>query len=285
MNIQWFPGHMAKTRRLIEQHVKLADAVCEVVDARIPRASRNPELPALTGSKPRLVILNRADQADPGATAAWAAVFRAEGLVAVETDCRNGAGVSRVVPAVRTLLRDKLAARAEKGQAGRPLRLMIVGIPNAGKSSLINRLAGRRAAPAEDRPGVTRGRQWYTLPGGLALLDTPGVLWPKFDDERTGLLLAFTGAVRDDVLDAEELAVRLIEELASLRPQALADRYGIDPAACSGGAALLEAAARKRGFLLGGGQSDLERMARTLLDEFRGGILGRVTLEPPPAGR
>ncbi|MDR3207640.1 MAG: ribosome biogenesis GTPase YlqF [Oscillospiraceae bacterium] len=278
MTIQWFPGHMAKTRRLIEEHVKLTDAVCEVVDARIPRASRNPELPALIGGKPRLIILNRADQADPAQTAAWAVAFRAEGLASVATDCRSGAGVAQVVPAVKVLLKERLDTLAARGQAGRPLRLLIAGIPNAGKSSLINRLAGRRAAPVEDRPGVTRGRQWYALPGGVDLLDTPGVLWPKFEDPEIGLLLAFTGAVKDDVLDIEELAALLMERLAALSPKALTDRYNIDPTAADG-FSLLTDAARRRGFLVGGGEANTERMARTLLDEFRAGKLGRITLE------
>ncbi|MDR2670458.1 MAG: ribosome biogenesis GTPase YlqF [Oscillospiraceae bacterium] len=283
MRVQWFPGHMAKTRRLIAEHCRLVDAVCEVADARIPLASRNPELPALSGGKPSLLVLNRADQADAAACARWAEHYRAHGLLSVETDCRSGAGVDRFLPAVRTLLREKIEAYRARGQVGRPLRLMIVGIPNVGKSSLINRLAGRRAAAAEDRPGVTRGKQWYRLAQGLELLDTPGVLWPKFEDERTGLLLAYTGAIRDDILDVETLAAHLMALLGRRYPEALAARYQLVPGPEPDGFALLEAAARRRGFLLSGGVPDTERMARTLLDEYRGGRLGRFTLEEPEA--
>ncbi|MDR0381717.1 MAG: ribosome biogenesis GTPase YlqF [Oscillospiraceae bacterium] len=281
MNVQWFPGHMAKTRRIIAEHCRLVDAVCEVVDARIPLASRNPELPALSGGKPCLLVLNRADQADAAACARWTDHYRARGLLSVETDCRSGAGVDRFLPAVRTLLREKIEAYRARGQVGRTLRLMIVGIPNVGKSSLINRLAGRRAAAAEDRPGVTRGKQWYRLAQGLELLDTPGVLWPKFEDEQTGLLLAYTGAIRDDILDTETLAARLMELLGRRYPEALTARYKLTPGPESDGFALLEEAARRRGFLVSGGVPDTERMASTLLDEYRSGRLGRFTLEEP----
>ena len=283
MNIQWFPGHMAKTRRLIQEYVGLVDAVCEIADARVPRASRNPELPALIGNKPVLLVLNRTDQADPDVTAAWASYYRARGRAVLLTDCLSGAGVKRFAPAVRTLLKDKIAANIARGQPGRAVRVMVAGIPNVGKSSLINRLAGRRAAAVEDRPGVTRGRQWVTLPGGLELLDMPGVLWPKFEDEQTGLLLAYTGAVKDDVMDLETLAAKLMEHLAHIAPEALAVRYRIDPDAGTGGTELLVRAAIGRGFLISGGEPDTERMAKILLDEFRGGKLGRVTLQAPPA--
>ena len=281
MNIQWFPGHMAKARRLIEEHLKWVDAVCEVADARIPAASRNPELPALLGNRPRLLVLNRSDQADPYQTAAWLSFFRGTGQAVVETDSKSGAGVARLAPVVRALLKDTTQAAAARGQVGRPLRLMVVGIPNVGKSSLINRLAGRRAAVVEDRPGVTRGRQWVRLTGGLELLDMPGVLWPRFEDEQTGLLLAFTGAIRDQILDTETLAARLIEQLRTARPGALTARYKLDPADGTDGMALLAQAARNRGFLATGGAPDAERMALVLLDEFRGGKLGRVTLQAP----
>lgn len=270
---------MAKTRRLIEENCGLVDAVCEIVDARVPSASRNPELPALSGGKPKLLVLNRVDQAEAGQTAAWAASFRKRGEAVVETDCRNGAGVLQLAPAVRTLLKDKIEANIARGQVGRALRIMVVGIPNVGKSSLINRLVGRRAAPVEDRPGVTRGKQWYKLEGGMELLDTPGVLWPKFEDPHVGLLLAFTGAIKDDILDIETLAAHLMELLGAQYPQTLADRYKLTDCRDLSGMALLELVARRRGYLISGGDVDTERMARTLLDEFRGGKLGRITLE------
>lgn len=281
MNIQWFPGHMAKTRRLIAESCGLADAVCEVVDARIPQASRNPELSALVGDKPRMIALNRMDQADAQAGLVWAEYFRAQGFTTVETDSKSGAGVKEFVPALRALLRDKIARNIERGQAGRPLRVMVVGIPNVGKSTLINRLLGRRAAVAEDRPGVTRSRQWYRLDQGLELLDTPGVLWPKFEDEQTGLLLAFTGAIRDDILDAETLAARLMALLARRYPDALAARYRLTLPLEADGGDILVKAAKNRGFLISGGKADTERMARTLLDEYRSGRIGRFTLETP----
>ena len=273
MPIQWFPGHMAKARRLIEEQIKLVDAVCEIADARIPMASRNPELPALLRNKPRLLALNRADLADPAGNKMWTSHFRDAGQMALLTDGKSGAGTARVAPAIKTLLAN------QNKTVGRVLRVMVVGIPNVGKSSLINRLAGRRAAPAEDRPGVTRGRQWVRLRGGLELLDTPGVLWPKFSDERTGLLLACTGAIRDDILDMETLAAQLIVLILAAYPGALAARYRLDPSGEADGSRLLVQAARKRGFLLSGGRPDTERMARILLDEFRGGKLGRMTLQ------
>ena len=282
MNIQWYPGHMTKTRRMIEADVKLVDAVCEILDARIPMASRNPDIDAICGNKPRMIILNRIDMADPAMTKRWAEHFRAKGYSVLQTDCKTKKGISGFVPAVRELLAEKLARYAEKGQVGRPLKLMIVGIPNVGKSTFINQVAGRKGAKAENRPGVTRGKQWITVDQGLLLLDTPGILWPKFEDPEVGLHLAYTGAVKDDILDAEELAVRLMELLWARYPQALEDRYKLEALPENpGGYALLEAAGRKRGFLLARGEIDTERMARVLLEEFRSCKLGRFTLEMP----
>lgn len=281
MNIQWYPGHMTKTRRQMEQDLKLVDAVCELLDARIPLSSRNPDIAALCGSKPRLVILNRMDMADPAATRAWCEAFRREGLAAVATDCKSRKGLAAFVPAVRNLLQEKLARNAAKGQ-NRPLKIMVVGIPNVGKSTFINQISGKKGAKAENRPGVTRGKQWVTVDESLLLLDTPGILWPKFEDPEVGLHLAYTGAVKDDILDAEELAVRLMELLWARYPQALEDRYKLEPMPeAPGGYALLEAAGRKRGFLLARGEIDTERMARVLLEEFRSCKLGRFTLELP----
>ncbi len=285
MNIQWFPGHMAKTRRMVRNDLKLVDAVCEVVDARIPRSSRNPEIDELTAGKPRLIILNRIDQADPVKTRAFCAFFRAGGSEVLETDCRSGRGVNAFTGTVRRLLKDKLALRAAKGQSGMALRVMVLGIPNVGKSSFINRVAGRRAAEASDRPGVTRGKQWIGAGNGVELLDTPGLLWPKFEDRTAGENLAFTGAVRDEILDTETLGVRLCDRLRELYPGALADRFGIGSPEGKNGLELLELCAARRGFLVSGGELDLERMARVLLDEFRGGRLGRMTLDPVPEVR
>ncbi len=281
--INWFPGHMKKAERMIEDSLKLVDAVAEVRDARIPASSRNPDVEKLSGGKPRLIVLNRADQADAAATAAWCRALRGEGLAVLETDCRSGKGVNGFAAAARALLAEQLARNAARGQT-RPLRFMVLGVPNVGKSSLINRLAGRRAAAASDRPGVTRGKQWITVDGGIQLLDTPGILWPKLDSPETGFALAWTGAVNDEVLDRELVAARLLEKLRDEYPAALEARYKLTPAPEATGYELLEQAARRRGFLLSGGEADTERMARVLLDEFRGGKLGRISLERPGGG-
>ena len=281
MNIQWFPGHMAKARRMISENARMVDAVCEVVDARIPRSSRNPEVDTLVGEKPKLIILNRVDLADPKITSVWASVFRDSGYKVLETDCRTGKGTKGFVPAVQAILKDKIASYTSKGQAGRKLRVMILGIPNVGKSSLINRIAGRRAAVASDRPGVTRGKQWISLGGNIELLDTPGLLWPKFDDREIGENLAFTGAIRDEILDTETLGAHLMVRLRDMYPECLFERYGFKPDNEMSGADMLELAARRRGFLVSGGELDTERMSNVLLDEFRGGILGKITLETP----
>ena len=283
LNIQWYPGHMTKTRRMMEDQLKLVDAVCEILDARIPVSSRNPDIDAICGSKPRMVILNRIDMADPAQTKAWAQHFRAQGLAVVQTDCKSRKGISDFVPALRKLLAEKLRRYAEKGQAGRPLKLMIVGIPNVGKSTFINQVAGRKGAKAENRPGVTRGKQWVTVDQGLLLLDTPGILWPKFDDPEVGLRLAWTGAVKDDILDIETLAMKLMEMLWQRYPEAVTARYKVEAAPDEAGWALLQQAGKKRGFLLSGGEIDTERMARVLLEEYRSCKLGRFTLETPEA--
>ncbi len=281
-NLSWFPGHMTKTRRMIAAEIGSMDAVCEIVDARIPLSSRNPDLDELTAGKPRLVVLNRADQADAAATARWAAYFRSRGCAVIEADAKSGAGVKQFAPAVRALLRDKIAAYEAKGQIGRVLRVMVLGIPNVGKSTFINKVSGRKTAKAEDRPGVTRSKQWVPVDKTLELLDTPGILWPKFEDPAVGIRLAFTGAIRDEVVDVEELAMRLMDYLGKHYPEALTERYKIAVAPDEDGWALMEKAGRKRGFLISGGEVDTERMSRILLDEFRGGKLGRFTLELPP---
>lgn len=281
LNIQWFPGHMKKTQRQMEEDLRLVDAVCELLDARIPYSSRNPDIAALCGNKPRLVILNRIDLADPAATKRWADYFRSTGAAVIMTDCKSRKGLNEFVPAVRGLLKEKLQRYAEKGQVGRPLKLMVAGIPNVGKSTLINQIAKRKGAKAENRPGVTRGKQWVTVDQGLLLLDTPGILWPRFEDPQVGMRLAYTGAVKDDVLDIETLACGLMELLWAYYPQTLKERYKIEDPEDTTGYGLLQLAGRKRGFLLARGEIDTERMARILLEEYRNGKLGRMTLEMP----
>ncbi len=278
-NLSWFPGHMTKTRRMITAEIKNMDAVCEILDARIPLSSRNPDVDELTAGKPRLVVLNRVDQAAPGETRRWAAYFRGKGYAVLEANAKGGAGTAQFAAAVRELLRDKLAAWADRGQVGRTVRIMVLGIPNVGKSTFINKVAHRKTARAEDRPGVTRSKQWVPVDSTLELLDTPGILWPRFDDPEVGKRLAFTGAIKDDVVDMEELACYLMDYLSRRYAPVLAERYKIEVEPEDSGYDLLEKAGRKRGFLMRGAQVDTQRMARVLLDEFRGGKLGRFTLE------
>ena len=282
MNIQWFPGHMTKAQRMIEENLAMVDAVCEILDARIPYSSRNPDIDRLAGDKPRLVILNRVDLADPQMTAHWRKYFESRGLAILETDAKSGKGVGSFAPAVRRLLKDKLAAYEAKGQVGRPLRVMILGIPNVGKSTFINRVAGRKAAIAGDKPGVTRGKQWINIDQGLDLLDTPGILWPKFDSQEVGEMLAITNAIKADVLDKETLGANFMLRLRELYPKAIEERYKFVPDPDMNGFELLEQAAKKRGFLVSRGEYDIERMANTLLGEYHDGKLGRLTLEAPP---
>lgn len=288
MNIQWYPGHMTKTRRMIAEQIKHMDAVCEILDARIPISSRNPDVDELTAGKPRLVVLNRVDQADPDSTAKWASYFKGKGYAVLESDAKSGQGTARFAAAVRELLEDKIRAYEEKGQ-NRVIRVMILGIPNVGKSTFINKIAGRKTAKTEDRPGVTRVKQWVPIDKNLELLDTPGILWPKFEDQSVGLNLAYTGAVKDDILDTETLGCHLMAYLGQRYPQALSAAYKLpdipereeEENDIAWGYRLLETAGRKRGFLISGGDVDTERMAKILLDEFRSGKLGRFTLELP----
>ena len=281
MNIQWFPGHMTKAQRMIEENLKLVDAVCEILDARIPRSSRNPDIDRLAGDKPRLVILNRCDLADPAITARWRKHFEAQGLAILETDAKTGKGVNAFAPAIRRLLADKIKEYEAKGQVGRPLRVMILGIPNVGKSTFINKVAGRKAAIAGDKPGVTRGKQWINIDTGLDLLDTPGILWPRFDSQEVGEMLAITNAIKADVLDKETLGANFMLRLRQMYPQAIVDRYKFQPDPEMNGFELLEQAAKKRGFLVSRGEYDIERMANTLLGEYHDGKLGRLSLEAP----
>ncbi len=289
MNIQWYPGHMTRTRRQIEEDLKLVDIVAEIIDARIPVSSRNPDIDAICAGKPRLIVLNRADQADPAQNRAWAARFRVLGGAVLETDAKTGLGIGQFPNAVRGVLKEEIERWQAKGQVGRSLRAMVVGVPNVGKSTFINKVARKKSAQTGDRPGITRGKQWIHVEQGLDLLDTPGILWPKFRDETTGLHLAFTGAVKDDIMDVETLGCHLMALLGERYPQALRNGFRLEtlPARQAGendvawGYRLLEAAAARRGMKISGGELDTDRMARVLLDEFRGGKLGRFTLETP----
>lgn len=281
MNIQWFPGHMTKAQRMIEDSIKQVDAVCEILDARIPNSSRNPDIDRLAAGKPRLIILNRTDLADPSITAQWREFFEAQGIKILETDAKSGKGVSGFAPALSELLKDKIASYAAKGQVNRPMRVMILGIPNVGKSTFINKIAKRKAAIAGDKPGVTRGKQWINIDKGLDLLDTPGILWPKFDSQEVGEMLAITNAIKADVLDKETLAANFMLRLREMYPEALTARYKFEPDPEANGFELLEQAAKKRGFLISKGEYDIERMANTLLGEYHDGKLGRISLEKP----
>lgn len=281
MNIQWFPGHMTKAQRMIEDSIKQVDAVCEILDARIPNSSRNPDIDRLAAGKPRLIILNRTDLADPSITVQWREFFEAQGIKILETDAKSGRGVSGFAPALSELLKDKIAGYAAKGQVNRPMRVMILGIPNVGKSTFINKIAKRKAAIAGDKPGVTRGKQWINIDKGLDLLDTPGILWPKFDSQEVGEMLAITNAIKADVLDKETLAANFMLRLREMYPEALTARYKLEPDPEANGFELLEQAAKKRGFLISKGEYDIERMANTLLGEYHDGKLGRISLEKP----
>ena len=280
MNIQWFPGHMTKAQRMIEENIKMVDAVCEILDARIPNASRNPDIDRLAGDKPRLIILNRIDLADPEITAQWRKHFECNGIKILETDAKSGKGVNQFNQAVREILKEKIEAYAAKGQ-NRPLKIMILGIPNVGKSTFINKVAKRKAAIAGDKPGVTRGKQWINIDQGLDLLDTPGILWPKFDSQEVGEMLAITNAIKSDVLDKETLAANFMLRLCDMYPDAVKARYKFEPDPEMNGFELLEEAAKKRGFLVSRGEYDIERMANTLLSEYHDGKLGRISLEKP----
>lgn len=278
--IQWYPGHMAKTRRLMKESLPLIDAVCELVDARVPESSRNPDLDGIIGSKPRIVLLNKCDLADERATARKIKELASQGVTALPVDCRSGKGLEKFEPAVREVLKDKIKANADKGMAGKPLRVMVVGIPNTGKSSFINRMAGKYRAKVADKPGVTRGNQWFAIGSGIELLDTPGVLWPKFEDPQVGLKLAFIGSIKETTLDIQELAVSLLSVMQHNYPDRLEQRYkvsGVEDVQES--YELLEMIAAKRGMLLRRGEYDTERTAVMLLDEYRSGKLGKITLD------
>ena len=283
VDIQWFPGHMAKTRRLMKANLPLVDVVVEITDARVPASSRNPEMKNLVGGKPRVVVLNKCDMADEALTAEWIEYYRANGVKAIAMDCRSGKGLNKLVPTVKEVMKKELEKRAAKGMEGKPIRIMVVGIPNVGKSSFINRVAGGKRTKVEDLPGVTRGKQWVTLEKGIDLLDMPGVLWPKFDDKTVGEHLAFTGAIKDDILDTELLAMRLADLLNREWHLLLCERYKLtdEETADIEPYDLLSLIGAKRGMKVSGGDVNTERAAAMLLDEFRGGKIGRITLEMP----
>lgn len=280
-SIQWFPGHMTRTKRKIAELLPSVDIVIEVVDARIPISSRNPDLDTMTASKPRLLILNKADIADERATARWLQYYRDHQIPAIAVDCKTGKGIAQFVPLMRDVLKDKLAIWAEKGMAKRAIRAMVVGIPNSGKSSFINRMARGGKAKVEDRPGVTRNQQWFVIESGAQLLDTPGILWPKFEDQTVAKHLAYTGAIRDEILDVEELAVGLLDVLATEYAPLLCQRYKLAEPLAEDRFELLEQIGRKRGMLVSKGEVDTLRAAIMLLDEFRGQKIGKITLELP----
>lgn len=283
--IHWFPGHMARTRRKIKENLSLVDVVVEILDARIPLGSRNPDLGAIVERKPRVAILNKADLADANATAKWIAWFKSKGIPALAVDCKSGKGMSSFLPLLRETLSDKIASWEQKGMTNRAIRVMVVGIPNVGKSSFINRMVKGGKAKVEDRPGVTRQNQWFVIDGGAQLLDTPGVLWPKLDDQTAAQKLAYTGAVRDEILDSEELAWGLLKTLMPTYAPAIAERYKLDVDQLEDDAwELLQQIGRKRGMLIAGGEVDTLRASVMLLDEYRGGKLGRISLEWPQEG-
>ena len=279
--VQWFPGHMAKTRRLIKENLKLVDGIIEVIDARIPYSSSNPELSDLIADKPRIVLLNKCDLADGNTTALWVEAYKKQGITALPVDCRSGKGLNRFPSAVKEVLKDRIKRNEEKGMKGNPLKLMVVGIPNTGKSSFINRMAGKQKAKVADKAGVTRTNQWFHIGNGIELLDTPGVLWPKFEDPKVGDRLAFIGSVKDEILDAEILAVRFLGVMKTSYPERLAERYKIENFTELEDWELLELIGRKRGNIIRGGEVDTERTSVMLLDEYRGGKLGLISLERP----
>lgn len=281
--IQWFPGHMTKTKRQIQSSLKLVDAVAEIIDARIPVSSRNPDLAKLVQNKPRVILLNKCDMANQTATKMWIDYFKKQNLVAIPVDCKSGRGLDKFAPAVNTVMSHKIARLKEKGMVNPTIRIMIVGIPNVGKSSFINKMVKKNRAKVEDRPGVTRGNQWYTIAKNLEMLDTPGVLWPKFDDKTVGEHLAFTGAVKDQILDIELLAVRLLDFIKELKPADFITRFKLENEDIENidSYELLKTIGKKRGMLVSGGEIDTERAAIMLLDEFRSAKLGRITVEMP----
>lgn len=281
MNIQWFPGHMAKTRKILTENLKLVDIVLELLDARIPISSKNPEIDNIVKNKPRLILLNKSDLADENVSKEWSKWYSERGYTCIFVDSIKGKGINEIKNKMREMMKEKLERDRQKGRIFRPIKTMVVGIPNVGKSSFINKIAGRASAVTGDKPGVTKGKQWIRINEEIILLDTPGILWPKFEDKNVGLNLAYTGAIKDDILDTEELAVSLMEKLASIYPQYLSERFKIEVNEEKTGLQLLEEAARKRGCIISKGEIDYSRISAIVLDEFRGGKIGRISLERP----
>ncbi len=281
MNIQWFPGHMAKTRRMMTENIKLVDVVIELLDARIPKSSQNPEIAELTKNKPRVIVLNKSDLADPDKNKLWSNWFNKCGIDVIHVNSLTGEGIKELTSKLRKIMEPKIKSAEEKGRILRATKTMVVGIPNVGKSAFINRIAGKATAITGDRPGVTRTKQWVRLNREIQLMDTPGVLWPKFDDEETGLNLAFTGAIKDEIMDVATLAVRLMEKLSILYPENLKSRFKLTDLGNKTGLELIEEAGRKRGCLISGGEVDYYRIGNIVLDEFRAAKIGRITLEKP----
>ena len=285
MDIQWYPGHMTKTRRMMEENLALVDVVVEILDARLPYSSKNPDIDALAKQKKRILILNKCDLAQQSVTQQWKEHYIAQGFSVLETECSTGKGVKQVTETARQLMKEKLETQKSRGRLFRPIRAMIVGIPNVGKSTFINQYVGKATAKTGDKPGVTRGKQWIKVKNDFELLDTPGILWPKFEDETAGLLLAFTGAINDEILDSQTLAARFLDWAMQWYPASLLERYGLampeEASSEARGFALLEEVAIKRGMKGRGGSADILRASKVVLDEFRGGKLGRMTLETP----
>ncbi|MDP4093672.1 MAG: ribosome biogenesis GTPase YlqF [Bacillota bacterium] len=281
MNIQWFPGHMAKTRRLLTENIKLIDVIIELLDARIPQSSKNPDMDDLLGTKPRVVVFNKSDLADAAVTTQWIKYYGKKGTFCIPAESRKGEGINLVKSKLREVMKEKIEREKQKGRLIRPIRTMVVGIPNVGKSSFINKIAGKASAVTGDKPGVTRGKQWIRINEEIELLDTPGILWPKFEDENVGLNLAYTGAIKDDVLDLTEVSASLMKKLSGTYENELKSRYKIEDVNNLNGLQLLEAAGRKRGCIISGGEVDYNRISAIVLDEFRGGKIGRISLEKP----
>jgi ribosome biogenesis GTPase A len=282
MIIQWFPGHMAKTRRVISENLKLVDVVVELLDARIPQSSRNPEIDSILRDKPRIIALNKSDLSDPEQNKKWKNYFAKQGISVIYTNAITGMGLGELKGKLKQLTRKKLQSAQARGRMQRPIKTMVVGIPNVGKSAFINKIAGKASAETGDRPGVTRSQQWVRINPEIMLLDTPGILWPKFEDKLTGLNLAFTGAIKDEIMDTTELAAMLLERLAVLYPERIKERYKLENPEDKKGFDLLTEAGKRRGCLIAGGEIDLNRIAAIVLDEFRGGKIGKITLEIPP---
>ena len=280
LHINWYPGHMKKTRDLVRNNLKLVDVVVELLDSRIPFSSRNPDIDNLAGNKPRVVILNKCDLADRAKLDKWIKYYKDRGIKAIPVDTLKGVGLNKLVDECRNAVKDKMDALKEKGRKERPIRIMIVGIPNVGKSSIINKLTGRKSTVTGDRPGVTKGKQWVRLKGNLELLDTPGILWPKFEDQDVALNLAFCRAIKDEILDVETLALRLIGKLMEIEPEKLKARYKLEELG-DRDIETMDMIGRKRGFIMGNKELDYTRIATTVLNEFRDGKIGKITLEVP----